>query len=204
MAAQPCSLMLCPICICYTFVVDCSSGQYSPGLAYTFAHGSMINALLGCTVMLTDHNAGDGGYCVVPGSHKANFKMPDKMIHGLAYQEFIRQPETKAGDVVLFSEGTVHGALAWNADRQRRICLYRFAPANMAYGRSYFADENRTWPTKMYEGLNAAELAVLEPPFANRLDRPNILEDGSGEVYLTTRSEKKKEFDRVVFGTKYF
>ena len=25
--------------------------------------------------MLTDHNPGDGGFCVVPGSHKSNFKM---------------------------------------------------------------------------------------------------------------------------------
>ena len=36
-------------------------------------------------------------------------------------------------------------ALAWtNADVQRRCALYRFAPATMAYGRSYFGggDDN--------------------------------------------------------------
>jgi ectoine hydroxylase-related dioxygenase (phytanoyl-CoA dioxygenase family) len=191
--------------------IDCSSGAYNPGLSYTYAQdGSMVNALLGCNVMLRDHNAGDGGFCVVPGSHKSNMKMPDKMIHGLEYEEFIRQPVTKAGDVVLFSEGTVHGAMAWTADHERRACLYRFAPAIFGYGRSYLGAENSDfaqggngrWPASMYEGLDDAQRAVLEPPYANRLDRPNIEDDGS--VIITTRNDKKKDFDRTVFGTKYF
>ena len=54
----------------------------------------------------------------------------------------------------------------------------------------------------MYEGLNPAQCAVLEPPYANRLDHTNILEDGSLE--MTTRSERKKQHDQDVFGTKYF
>jgi hypothetical protein len=151
--------------------------------------------------MLTDHNAGDGGFCVVPGSHKSNFKMPKGMVDGEAYQEFIRQPVTKAGDVVLFSEGTVHGAMPWTADRQRRVCLFRFSPATNVYGRSYFG-HGGGWPTKIYEGLTEAQRAVLEPPYANRLDRPNINEDGS--VTVTTRNLRKKQHDQKLFGTKYF
>lgn len=51
--------------------------------------------------------------------------MPKKMIDGFIHDEYIQQPATKAGDVVLFSEGTVHGALPWTVkDRQRRSCLY--------------------------------------------------------------------------------
>lgn len=183
--------------------VDCESGMYSPHLAYTCHHGFIRSALLGCNVMLSDHNAGDGGFCVVPGSHKSNFKMPSSMVDGEAYQEFIRQPETKAGDVVLFSEGTVHGAMAWTPkDRQRRACLYRFSPATNVYGRSYFGHEGGGWPKEMYEGLTQAQRAVLEPPYANRLDRPNITPDGS--VFVTTRNERKKQHDQEVFGTKYF
>ena len=54
--------------------------------------------------MLVDHNPGDGGFCVVPGSHKSNFKMPEGMVDGITHSEYIQQPATKAGDVVLFSE----------------------------------------------------------------------------------------------------
>lgn len=183
--------------------VDCKSGNYNPFLAYTCHHGMIRTALLGCNVMLTDHNSGDGGFCVVPGSHKSNFKMPDGMVDGTKHQEYIIQPVTKAGDVVLFSEGTVHGAMAWTNDKQRRSCLYRFAPATNVYGRSYFGHEGGGWPLAIYDDdLTDAQRAVLEPPYANRLDRPNINPDGS--VTITTRNERKKQHDFNVFGTKYF
>lgn len=183
--------------------IDCTSGKYNPHLAYTCMHGMIRSSLLGCNVMLTDHNPGDGGFCIVPGSHKSNFKMPKGMVDGEKYSEFIQQPATKAGDVVLFSEGTVHGALPWTpTDRQRRACLYRFAPATHSYGRSYFGHEGGGWPDAMYEGMSDAEKAVLEPPYANRLDRPNINEEGGVEI--TTRSARKRQHDQDVFGTKYF
>lgn len=183
--------------------IDCGTGEYNPFLAYHCQQGTIRSALLGCNVLLTDHNAGDGGFCIVPGSHKSNFKMPPGMRDGEMYDEFIRQPVTKAGDVILFSEGTVHGAMAWTSDRQRRACLYRFAPATSVYGRSYFGHEpGHGWPSKMYEGLTEAQRAVLEPPYANRLDRPIIQPDGS--VQMSSRSAQKKKHDQDVFGTKYF
>lgn len=184
--------------------IDCTSAEYNPHLAYTYHHNTIRCSLLGCNLMLVDHNAGDGGFCVVPGSHKSNFKMPKGMVDGERYGEFIIQPETKAGDVVLFSEGTVHGAKAWTSDRERRTCLFRFSPATNVYGRSYFGHDGEEggWPTKMYQDLTDAQRAVLEPPYANRLDRPNINPDGSVEI--TTRSERKKQHDRQVFRTKYF
>jgi ectoine hydroxylase-related dioxygenase (phytanoyl-CoA dioxygenase family) len=179
--------------------IDCETGEYNHNLAYHCQHDTIRCHLLGCNVILTDHNPGDGGFCIVPGSHKSNFKMPSGMVDGECYSEYIQQPATKAGDVILFSEGTVHGALPWTPpNRPRRVCLYRFAPATHAYGRSYHPQ----WPEKMYEHLTKAELAVLEPPYANRLDRPNIQEDGS--IVITTRSARKKKHDRDVFGTNYF
>lgn len=187
--------------------VDSMSGSYNPELAYTYNHGLMRCALLGCNVMLVDHNAGDGGFCVVPGSHKSNYKLPDGMMDGEAHNEFIVQPETKAGDVVLFSEGTVHGAKAWTSEQERRTCLYRFSPATNVYGRSYFGGNDESggggWPSRMYDDLTEAQRSVLEPPYANRLDRPNITDDGSG-VEITTRSPRKKKHDQDVFKTKYF
>jgi hypothetical protein len=128
--------------------------------------------------------------------------MPKGMVDGEKHEEFIIQPSSKAGDVILFSEGTVHGAKSWTANHQRRTCLYRFSPATNGYGRSYFGHSGGGWPTACYEDLSPAQKAVLEPPFANRLDRPNINADGSVEI--TTRNERKKQHDQDVFGTKYF
>ncbi len=55
---------------------------------------------------LTTHSIcvckGDGGFVVVKGSHKSNFPAPPEMINGDAYQEFLYQPEMKAGDAVFY------------------------------------------------------------------------------------------------------
>jgi ectoine hydroxylase-related dioxygenase (phytanoyl-CoA dioxygenase family) len=201
--------------------VDCETGEYNPHLAYTCVRDTIRTQLLGCNVMLTDHNEGDGGFCVVPGSHKSNFRMPGGMVDGTdggggdRLRDFVRQPATRAGDVVLFSEGTVHGALPWTPqNRPRRACLYRFAPATAAYGRSYFsAGEGASsaaaatvgWPPAVYQGrLTDAQRAVLEPPYASRLDRPVIADASSGSVKTSGRSDRKKRHDRQVFGTPYF
>lgn len=66
--------------------VDCRSGAYNPHLAYNFSHGTIRNALLAVSVVLSDHPPGAGGFCVVPGSHKSNFRTPESMCEGEAFQ----------------------------------------------------------------------------------------------------------------------
>jgi hypothetical protein len=129
--------------------------------------------------------------------------VPDNVAHGLVdgFSEHLYQPVTRAGDVVVWSEATVHGATPWKADHQRRIALYRFSPANMGYGRGYLEID----PAKL-EGMTDAQRAVLQPPYATRLERPIVSVGGGGEVevQIRQRSEAKKQFDMELFGTKYF
>ena len=177
--------------------IDFQTGEYNPHLAYSCVQGRINNQLLAVSVALSDHNKGDGGFVVVRGSHKSNFAVPDDIINGID-DDYIDQPITKAGDVILFSEGTVHGARPWTASHQRRIALFRFSPATACYGRSYYP----TWPEGMLRDLSEEQRAVLEPPYSVRLDRPTLSSDGSIEI--CSRSPAKKEFDRRVFGTPYF
>ncbi|CAE7636452.1 CATSPER1 [Symbiodinium pilosum] len=111
-------------------------GAFNPTLQYRCVNGQFYNSLLGVSVQLVDHRPGDGGFCVIRGSHKSNFPVPDDFLHGGGEeaQAHFYQPETRAGDVIFFSEATVHGAMAWTAEHERRIALYRFAPATVAYG----------------------------------------------------------------------
>ena len=102
--------------------------------------------------------------------------MPEEMVHGHEATEHVYQPATKAGDVLIFSEAATHGSLPWTrADKQRRIPLFRFSPGNVAYGRNYMAVGQATWPEKMYNGLTEAQAAVLQPPFAGRMDRQLVV-----------------------------
>ena len=150
----------------------------------------------------------------MPGSHKLNFPVPDVFSNGQAaeFNEHIYCPELEPGDVVLFSEATVHGALPWtNKEMQRKLALYRFAPSGVAYGRAYLGDFNEVGtpfgiPKEILDSeFTEAQLAVLEPPYNNRLERPELaVENGEVVVKRFKRSEAKKEHDRSIFGTPYF
>lgn len=152
-------------------MVDVSSGEFNNYLSYQYIQGKMSNSLMGVSVVLSDHNPGDGGFCVVRGSHKSNMAAPESFINGDEHQEFLYQPAMKAGDVLMFSEATVHGALPWSAEHQRRVALYRFCPPTMAYGRSYYP----SWSDKITDGMTDEERVVLQAPYAVRLDRPHLV-----------------------------
>ncbi|CAD7930457.1 unnamed protein product [Amoebophrya sp. A25] len=200
-----------------------------PELQYTCINGFLNNTLLAVSVALADAPEGAGGFCVVPGSHKMNFSMPEGFDDGrneASFRECVRQPALKAGDVLLFSGATVHGALPWRAAHERRQALYRFSPAIFAYGRMYLgeaaegdtaakAEEGALGfrPEKTpqrpfgldFESLTQAERAVLQPPYAVRTERPCVqIEGDEVKVTVEQRTLEKKQHDRDVFGTKWF
>eukprot|EP00439_Symbiodinium_sp_Y106_P059986 s2602_g8.t2 len=176
-------------------------GAFNPTLQYRCVNGQFYNSLLGMSVQLVDHGPGDGGFCVIRGSHKSNFPVPGDFLHGGGEEAkaHFYQPETRAGDVVFFSEATVHGAMAWTAEHERRIALYRFAPATVAYGRSYAPQ----WPQEMLEDLTPAQRAVLEPPYAgspaNKLVARATWHEVNGTVSDGHRSPKKRNNSTVSF-----
>eukprot|EP00457_Paulinella_chromatophora_P002633 gb/GEZN01002638.1/.p1 GENE.gb/GEZN01002638.1/~~gb/GEZN01002638.1/.p1 ORF type:complete len:352 (+),score=42.20 gb/GEZN01002638.1/:213-1268(+) len=191
----------------------------NPELQYRCVNGTMWNSLIAMSVQLCDTGPGDGGLCLLRGSHKLNFAVPDAMTHGLAgsgFQEHVYQPSSRAGDVLFFTEATVHGALPWKALHPRRLVIFRFAPANMAYGRGY----TEGWgglveaPVKGGEEADSkgqevseAELAVLEPPYAPRLHRPLVRcgpEQNQVSVHVIQRNPCKVQHDKDTFGTRFF
>ena len=150
-----------------------SSGPgFDPHQYYIVRDGRMHNGLMVVAWQLADQNEGDGGLCLIPGSHKGNFACPPAMRNFEAHQEFIKQITAKAGDVVVFSEATTHGTLPWRAKHQRRSLLFRYSPNCLAYANSYLP-----WPEGTLDGLTPEQRAVLEPPYHTRLDRP-MIDDG--------------------------
>ena len=69
--------------------VDCGSGAFKFELAHQCVNGTIRCSLLAASLVLSDHPAGAGGFCVVPGSHKSNFAAPEEMIHGLTADQFV-------------------------------------------------------------------------------------------------------------------
>jgi ectoine hydroxylase-related dioxygenase (phytanoyl-CoA dioxygenase family) len=186
------------------------SGAWNRELSYETRDGNLYCNLLAMSVQLTDTHAGEGGFCVIPGSHKANFKVPDAIQEYEAHQDIIVQPPLRAGDVVLFSEASTHGALPWLGEHERRVALYRFAPSTIAYGRGYLHEASSSsasdgpigYPSRVTEDMTPEQKSVLQPPFSRRLDRVAIV-DGHA-VNPHPRQGSKKDFDRKIFGADYF
>ncbi|AWT60946.1 MAG: hypothetical protein DF168_02171 [Candidatus Moanabacter tarae] len=138
-----------------------SSGpEFDPRQYYIVRNGRMHNGLMVAAWQLADQDEGDGGLCVIPGSHKGNFACPEEIRNFEAYHEFIKQITAKAGDVVIFSEATTHGTLPWRAKHERRSLLFRYSPSCLAYSSSYLS-----WPEGTLDGLTSEQRAILEPPY---------------------------------------
>ena len=150
-------------------------GSSGPGFDrhqyYIVRDGRMHNGLTVVAYQLTDVNPGDGGLCVVPGSHKGNFPCPEALRRGEAYGEFVKQITCKAGDCIIFTEAVTHGTLPWTADHQRRTALLRFSPGNLAY-------VPHAWPAEMLALMSPEQRLVMEPPYHPRLNRPVLQVEG--------------------------
>jgi len=139
---------------------------------YTYANGVMRCGMIVCQFQLCDVNAGDGGLCVIPGSHKANLLCPQDILHYEANQELIYNVPCKAGDMVIFNEATIHGTLPWKAKHQRRSLLYRYSPKYLHFAGGVYQTSQPEWVSELTE----AQQAVLEPPYI--YNRPLIEPDG--------------------------
>jgi hypothetical protein len=176
-----------------------NDGKPTWNINYDCRNGNIRTQLLTVSVALSDVNEGDGGFCIVPGSHKSNFPAPETLRHYEEMTDIVVQPVLKKGDVVLFTEAALHGTLPWVASHQRRAAIYRFAPATTSYGRGYYPH----WPEESTRDMTPAQLAVMEPPYNLRMNRP-VLNDEGEVVAPKPREAFKIEFDEKVFGDRYY
>jgi ectoine hydroxylase-related dioxygenase (phytanoyl-CoA dioxygenase family) len=154
------------------FLHGASSRRPNPAASYTFANGEMRCGLISIEFHLTAHAEGEGGFAAIPGSHKANYKMPDGVMRWEEDRELLRNPGCGAGDALIFNEATLHGTLPWKPAHQRRALLYRYVPKYMHYSGGYNTTTLPDWADELTE----AERAVLEP--AHYYSRPVIQDDG--------------------------
>jgi ectoine hydroxylase-related dioxygenase (phytanoyl-CoA dioxygenase family) len=139
---------------------------------YVYANGLMRCGMIVCQYQLSDVNAGDGGLCVIPGSHKANLPCAPDILRWEANQELVYNIPCKAGDMVIFNEATIHGTLPWTASHERRSLLYRYSPKYLHFAGGIYKTSMPDWVSELTE----AQQAVLEPPYIYH--RPLIEDDG--------------------------
>jgi ectoine hydroxylase-related dioxygenase (phytanoyl-CoA dioxygenase family) len=113
------------------------STPWDPAQEYRYRDGEMLNGLLVVSYALSDAGPDDGGFAVVPGSHKANFAVPRPFISFEKTGPWVLRVPVKAGDAIIFSEACTHGTWPWRAKHERRSLLYKFAPGHSAWASPY-------------------------------------------------------------------
>jgi hypothetical protein len=150
---------------------------HAPDLEQGFFHrveqGRIRNGQMAIAYLLTDVNPGDGGFCCIPGSHKASFFCSWEMRRLEVGAEFVRQVPARAGSAILFTEALTHGALPWSAAHERRVAFMRYGPGIMAF--SPPAPPDTLAELSARSPLHAA---LLKPPsFPERSDFAALLRD---------------------------
>ncbi len=139
---------------------------------YAYKNGEMRCGMVVFQYQLADVNPGDGGFCAIPGSHKANYPLPNEIAEWEAEQDMVVHVPCKAGDMLVFNEAVTHGTLPWRGAHQRRSLLYRYSPKFLHFAGGYHQTSFPAW----VEQLTEAQRAVLEPPYI--YNRPIVEDDG--------------------------
>lgn len=143
---------------------------------YAYKNGQMRCGMVVFQYQLADVNPGDGGFCCVPGSHKANYPCPREIVEWESDQELAYNVPCKAGDLLIFNEATTHGTRPWTASHERRSLLYRYSPKYLHFAGGVYQSSFPDWVNELTE----AQKAVLEPPYI--YNRPLIEDDGVAVV----------------------
>lgn len=142
---------------------------------YHFEDAGMVNGLTVVAWNLRDTGPEHGGFCCLPGSHKANYALPSDIAdaHAAASDvaslpEQVVVPDGPAGSVTIFTEALTHGTAPWTADHNRRSLLYKYSPAQQSWSSSYPEPPSDVELTDRQERL-------FEPPYFH--GHPSLFEE---------------------------
>ena len=134
------------------------NAPYDPPEYYHFRNGQMYNGLTVVAWNLADTGPEHGGFCCIPGSHKANYPCPQEIHRRHIDSDLVVVPEAKAGSVVIFTEALTHGTAPWKADHRRRSLLYKYSPAQQSWSKTHIQPPDGV-------RLTARQQLLFEPPY---------------------------------------
>jgi hypothetical protein len=140
---------------------------YDPGQSYDVRDGQIRSGLVVVAYNLRDVHPGDGGFAGVPGSHKANYALPEdwKELEVDPPLPFVTPVTGPAGTAIVFTEAMSHGTLPWTGAGERRTLFLKYNPHPVAWSARFY-DRSR------FPGLTDRQRAILEPPNARYGGRP--------------------------------
>jgi hypothetical protein len=148
------------------FVLHGGGTPYDPGQFYHFKDSRMFNGLVVVAYNITDVNPGDGGLGVVPGSHKANLRLPKDWQDLRKGSPVAKAVTGAAGTAVFFTEALSHGTLPWNGKHERRTVFLKYHAYCSAFSDNYLDEVSAEW-----DELTERQRRILEAPNCRSKDR---------------------------------
>ena len=156
-----------------------------PAIAYYFQNGRRFSEGVRVLWALEDVEEGDGGFVLVPCSHKGNVATPEEVATGADDMGLTLQPALKAGDLLIVALATVQGMRPWKGKGRQRLLSYEFvgrgAIRSAGTGPKTEAEPRPEWHAELSEVQRAS---LYKPGYQATTPPPTIVTDGK-----TTRME---------------
>ena len=125
----------------------------NPARTYYFQNGRRYCQTVRVLWALADVNEDDGGFVMVPCTHKLNVETPDDVITGEDDMGLTVQPTMKAGDLFVVAGTTLQGVRPWQGDGPQRLLSYEYvsraAMRSAGTGPKVEEDPSPEWHAKM-------------------------------------------------------
>ena len=147
-----------------------------PAIAYYFQNGRRFSEGVRVLWALEDAGAGDGGFALVPCTHKSNVATPRGVATGTGDMGLTYQPALKAGDLLIVSLSTLQGM---RGEGQQRLLSYEYVGRGVIRSPGTGSEVEKEPRPEWHAQLSAVQRASLHKPgYNSTTPPPTIVTDG--------------------------
>lgn len=150
-----------------------------PAIAYYHQNGRRFAEGVRVLWALEDVGAGDGGFVLVPCTHKANVETPAGVAAGGDDMGLVLQPALKAGDLLVVSLAALQGMRPWKGAGRQRLLSYEFVGRGVMRAAGT-GPQARQEPRPAWHGELSPEqrASLYKPGYGDTTPPPTLVTDG--------------------------
>ncbi|MYE89482.1 phytanoyl-CoA dioxygenase family protein [Candidatus Poribacteria bacterium] len=138
---------------------------------------------------LADVEEGDGGFVLIPASHKNYVETPKDVLTGADDMGLTVQPPLKAGDLLLCAETTLHGVSPWQGNGPQRLFACGYIGKNAPPSISPDVTRDEEPPPEWLAELTPVQRAVIQGQESDDASFPAVVRSDGETSWIDESSE---------------